>query len=91
MPRLPEYQEGWEPRDERVEVLDILANSFEPGERALLYEIIEVEIVRYYGDGDYEVKFPTGVMMNCWDGETTLFHHSHISRKSATGAKRNTR
>lgn len=85
MPRLPEYPENWEPAGEKDEVLDILANPFEPGEKVFVDVRIEVEIVRYYKDGFYEVRFPNGM----WEDDLVVYHHSNL-QKDPDRERRNT-
>jgi len=61
--------------DERKEVLEILSNPFKPGDMATVCVTMQVEVVKYWRDGFYQVKFPDGM----WDGDVVLYHFKDMT------------
>jgi hypothetical protein len=77
MPRIPKHQEDWEPEDEKDEVLDILANPFEPGDTAFTAITMRVKVLDYYKDGFYSVEFENGLWSD--NDELVLIHYSDLT------------
>lgn len=86
MPRLPEHQEGREPPiEEKDDVLDILANPFERGDKAFTRITHRLTILGYYKDGFYSVKFDDGLWSDT--RELILIHYTDLSRTRSPSAE----
>ena len=63
---------------EKDDVLEILANPFQPGDKAFTAITMSVRVLSYYKDGFYEVEFENGLWSNL--DELILIHYSDLRR-----------